>query len=208
MELNHRLQVLEGEMKIVKGEIKEILAEIRAAILNRDNPFAREGAFAPVEKAPSQTNAAPAAPEPPPAPPEPVAPPPDTTHEPPRAATETPPAPRLRVVPEPEPEPAPREPSWSLLTISHLAIWVEDAVHRLGPRRVRTMLELCEIGGMVGPETKAALLRIIEPDAPEPSRTPTVNEWLLALRELEALLHDEHTDLALARAHRGTRRRR
>ncbi|HXF51572.1 MAG TPA: hypothetical protein VNM43_07815 [Dehalococcoidia bacterium] len=206
MELNHRLQVLEGEMKIVKGEIKEILAEIRAAILNRDNPFAREGAFGLVEKAPSQANATPA--ESPPAP-EPAPPAPEPPSEPPRVASEPHAAPRLRVVPEPEPEPpAAREPAWSLLTISHLAIWVEEAVHRLGPRRVRTMLELCEIGGMVGPETKAALLRIIEPDAPEPSRTPTVNEWLLALRELEALLHDEHTDLALARTHRGARRRR
>lgn len=205
MELNHRLQVLEGEMKIVKGEIKEILAEIRAAILNRDNPFAREGAFAPIEKAPSQTNAAPheapATAAEPPAPPEPA-------HVTPAPAPEPQPAPRLRVVPEPEPEPpAVREPAWSLLTISHLAIWVEDAVHRLGPRRVRTMLELCEIGGQISAETKAALLRIIEADAPEPARTPTVNEWLLALRELEALLHDEHTDLALARAHRGARRR-
>lgn len=207
MELNHRLQVLEGEMKIVKGEIKEILAEIRAAILNRDNPFAREGAFGLIEKAPSQTNASPAQSSP--AGPEPPAAP-EPSPDPPKPAHEAQPAPRLRVVPEPEPEPpGAREPVWSLLTISHLAIWVEDAVHRLGPRRVRTMLELCEIGGMIGAETKGALLRIIEADAPEPSRTPTVNEWLLALRELEALLHDEHTDLALARTHRaGARRRR
>lgn len=203
MELNHRLQVLEGEMKIVKGEIKEILAEIRAAILNRDNPFVREGAFTAMEQAPSPANVAP--PEPPaPAPqPEPAsAAPAERPHE-------AHPAPRLRVVPDAEPEPpSPREPHWSLLTISHLAIWVEDAVHRLGPRRVRTMLELCEIGGQISAETKAALLRIIEADAPEPSRTPTVNEWLLALRELEALLHDEHTDLALSRSYRGARRRR
>lgn len=203
MELNHRLQVLEGEMKIVKGEIKEILAEIRAAILNRDNPFVREGALAAIEKAPSPANAAPPETPAPTTPPEPApVPAAEPTHE-------APPAPRLRVVPEPEPEPpASREPHWSLLTISHLAIWVEDAVHRLGPRRVRTMLELCEIGGQIGPETKAALLRIIEADAPEPARTPAVNEWLLALRELEALLHDEHTDLALSRSYRGARRRR
>lgn len=203
MELNHRLQVLEGEMKIVKGEIKEILAEIRAAILNRDNPFVREGALAAIEKAPSPANAAPTETPAPTTPPDPApVPAAEPTHE-------APPAPRLRVVPEPEPEPpASREPHWSLLTISHLAIWVEDAVHRLGPRRVRTMLELCEIGGQIGPETKAALLRIIEADAPEPARTPAVNEWLLALRELEALLHDEHTDLALSRSYRGARRRR
>jgi hypothetical protein len=200
MELNHRLQVLEGEMKIVKGEIKEILAEIRAAILNRENPFVREGALASFERTPSPANTAPEEPAPPAQerPPAAAEPAPEPAH-----------APRLRVVPEPEPEPLPaREPAWSLLTISHLAIWVEDAVHRLGPRRVRTMLELCEIGGQIGPETKAALLRIIEADAPEPARTPAVNEWLLALRELEALLHDEHTDLALARTHRGSRRRR
>lgn len=207
MELNHRLQVLEGEMKIVKGEIKEILAEIRAAILNRENPFARESALPSFERAPSQTNVAQQ--EAPGASTEPAAP--AAPLEPARAPEAREPAPshRLRVLPEPQPEPAPApEPAWSLLTISHLAIWAEDVVHRLGPRRVRSMLELCEIGGQVTPETKAALLRIIEPDAPEPSRAPTVNEWLLALRELEALLRDEHTDLALARAHRTARRRR
>ncbi len=203
MELNHRLQTLEGEMKIVKGEIKEILAEIRAAILNRDNPFVREGAFTAMEKAPSPANVAP--PEPPAPAPQPEA----ASTAPAERPHEAHPAPRLRVVPDAEPEPpSPREPHWSLLTISHLAIWVEDAVHRLGPRRVRTMLELCEIGGQISAETKAALLRIIEADAPEPSRTPTVNEWLLALRELEALLHDEHTDLALSRPYRGAKRRR
>jgi hypothetical protein len=61
-------------------------------------------------------------------------------------------------------------PSWSLLTISSLMLWADDAARRIGPRRLEMMLELCEISGYIDAKLKGALLRAVDGQAPEPEK--------------------------------------
>lgn len=245
MELAQRLELLEGELKIVKNEVKEVLAEIRAAILDRQNPFALEGppgfSAPPVqvvradaedeEDAPEPENIlAPerraAADSPAPAsraeyaaPQAGAAYPSAGGHQPPEERGMTPAAAdanmdgaahhQLRVVPAgQERGKTEGSPSWSLLTISSLMLWADDAARRIGPRRLEMMLELCEISGYIDAKLKGALLRAVDGQAPEPEKAPPANECLLTLRELEALLHDEQPDLLAGQLQRAARRRR
>ncbi len=262
MELNHRLQVLEGEMKIVKGEVKEILAEIRAFLLNKDNPFAMDAGAAAIDtarikkelltevkslimtsdahlgavamgEAPAMVagngeaekrvsvemaGGAPAAAAAGPAAPQTIhvvhaaeAPSQKTSahvvaqdaawQEAPTEGDAEQTQGRLHVVSPGPAVPRHEEPErqWNLLTISNLALWAEEAVKRIGPKRLEMMLELCEIGGRIDGETKAALLKVIDSGAADPARAPTSNESLLTLRELEALLHDEQLDVIVGK---------
>ncbi len=222
MEINHRLELLEGELKIVKNEVKEILSDIRSAILDRENPFATAGFGPPTGARIQVVPADPPQEEPEPLP-EPIASP--AWPEPQQPEQPQPPPAQQLPAPMPPPEPAAlpppparlhavgaapgeedSQPLWSLLTISSLMLWTDDAVRRLGPARLELMLDLCEIAGYIGERTRSALLRAVRNDAPEPGKTPTANECLLALRELQALLHDEQPEFSAAA--RSVRRRR
>lgn len=235
MELAQRIELLEGELKIVKNEVKEVLAEIRAAILDRQNPFAMEGPAAfsppPIQMVRADAEDEDDAPEPEGFPAAetraagsaaPVSPRPEFAAAPtaqfgeehfPHAAT----GPvdgaahhQLHVLPANQERTADggERPSWSLLTISSLMLWADDAARRIGPRRLEMMLELCEISGYIDAKLKGALLRAVEAQVPEPEKAPPANECLLTLRELEALLHDEQPDLLAGQMHRTARRRR
>jgi len=244
MELAQRLELLEGELKIVKNEVKEVLAEIRAAILDRQNPFAMEGAGfggPPVQVVRADAEDEQDAPEPenilapePRAIANPSAPAPRAEYAAPQAGAVYPSAGgyqppeergmapaagadtdgaahhQLRVVPAGQERGKAEDgsPSWSLLTISSLMLWADDAARRIGPRRLEMMLELCEISGYIDAKLKGALLRAVDGQAPEPEKAPPANECLLTLRELEALLHDEQPDMLAGQVHRAARRRR
>ena len=210
-QLESRVATLEDEGKIVKGEVKQILTEIRTAILVRENPFDVESAFgrgaAALVAGITQSVPAPApapAPEPP-APrhepvqarrpkPEPIEEAGDEDDEPEPPAREPAKEPiMLRPQPTPMPSAAPEEtqPSWSLLTIAGLSAWAEEAMRRVGPLRLEILLDLCEAAGHMTPQARAALARVTELDLPEPADTPSTNETVVLLRQLDALVNDD-----------------
>jgi hypothetical protein len=89
------------------------------------------------------------------------------------------------------PAPEPRQPQWSLLTIAGLSAWAEEAMRRLGSLRLEILLDLCEAAGHLTPETRVALARVTELDIAEPEHTPSTNETVVILRQLDALVNDD-----------------
>lgn len=201
-QLESRVATLEDEGKIVKGEVKQILTEIRSAILVRDNPFDGDGGM---------TRVAPPAlsivqPEPQHIAVTPIiqvehrteAPPPPATAAatPPREPTPLRPQQDIQPIAAPAPI-APEQPQWSLLTIAGLAAWAEEAMARVGSLRLEILLDLCEAAGHLTPEARIALGRVTEMDISEPQRSPSNNETVTILRQLDALVNDdEDTDSA------------
>ena len=207
-QLESRVATLEDEGKIVKGEVKQILTEIRSAILVRDNPFDADGGMG--RSAPPLSIVQPE-PLPMPAPPVPAAAPhapkqAELAHEPEHnAAPLRDPIPLRPQLMEPAPStapaPLPEQPQWSLLTIAGLAAWAEEAMGRLGSLRLEILLDLCEAAGHLTPAAREALARVTELDIREPERTPSTNETVTILRQLDALVNDDE-DTDSARLHR------
>jgi outer membrane biosynthesis protein TonB len=206
-QLESRVATLEDEGKIVKGEVKQILTEIRSVILVRDNPFENEGMSAgrgsPVTNIVSHTQEAQPRPQPKPAPiaaeepeeepepePEPEPEKPAPKPEPPKEPVMLRPQP-APAAPAPPPQPEPEQPQWSLLTIAGLSAWAEEAMRRLGSLRLEILLDLCEAAGHLTPEARAALARVTELDIAEPAQTPSTNETVVILRQLDALVNDD-----------------
>jgi hypothetical protein len=101
------------------------------------------------------------------------------------------------------PDPSDQRPS--LLTIASLLAWVEDTLVSLGPRRFRLTLELAYFAELLSPEVRDVLRDLPQfwPEADEPERPVSVNECLLVLRQLEAILQGERvTRLPRRRARR------
>jgi len=216
MELTHQVAALEDEIKLLKGEIKSVLKEIRAALLNQDNPFTsnspglRAGGAAPTSSPdagppPADVLPLPLHPSPPPAQ-EPATSPfatqppvaqPDQHGEPQHAPPVGAPAAVAQPIPLHGQRPAddePFEPRTSLLTIASLLAWVEDALASLGTRRFRLMLELAYFAELLSPDVRDVLRDVAEiwANDQEPEGPVSVNECLLQLRQLEAVLHGEH----------------
>jgi hypothetical protein len=206
-QLETRVASLEDEGKIIKGEVKQVLTEIRSAVLARENPFDVApplpqsaqpiASVVPItiqtEKAPTPAPT-PAAAEPEPEPWPTPAPVQDARRE---------PVPLRQLTPQSAaPTVDARTPRWSLLTISALSAWAEDAMRRLGALRVEILLDLCEASAHITPEERKALSRITEMDVPEPSRAPSTNETAAVLRELDALITDgeEEPSIRITRA--------
>jgi hypothetical protein len=208
MEITSQIASVEEELKLLKGEIKSVLKEIRAAVLNNDNPFTSNTAA--LRAVSSGAGPLPVSSDTLPATPEAT---PGAVHiekhnEP--ASLETPFSP-----PAPEPIPLhapssareePPEPRPSLFTIASLLTWSEDAVAALGTRRYRLMLELAYAAELLSPEVRDVLRETAElwPSDKEPERPVSVNDCLLQLRQLEAILNGER----VARLPRRRMRRR
>lgn len=199
MELASQLAGIEEEVTLLKGEIRSILKEIRAAVLNSDNPFTSNGGAGKAPAPPSQLIAEkeePVAPEPATAGPSPFAPHPVET---PQAASQLAPVPEPATLVEPAPLHAPaREQNQdtgttSLFTIASLLAWAEDAMNTLGARRFRLMLELAYSAELLSPEIRDVLRDLAEiwSTEKEPDRPVNVNEVLLQLRQLEAIVNGE-----------------
>ena len=215
MEITSQIANLEDEIKLLKGEIKSVLKEIRAAVLSQDNPFGMNA----ISLTPPAASPAPAQPVPPPVleatpqssppisfpsptRPEVAAERPQIFHEEPAPRRQAPEAARPR---EDAPDPADDDKRPSLLTIASLLGWVEDTLISLGPRRFRLTLELAYFAELLSPEVRDVLrdLPQLWPDATEPERPLSVNECLLVLRQLEAILQGEQvTRLPRRRARR------
>jgi hypothetical protein len=235
MEITAQIAALEEEVKVLKGEIKSILEEIRSAVLARDNPFTLQGGlqvFQPIER----SAATDATCEPPPASEEAT---PGPVRAPATASDEEEPLPHvLRVErtdapPEPRdgPESAPlpamagggREvaplpataqvavpQAWSVATIAGLIAWVDETTSRLGTTHLQMILDLARFAGVIPLEAEQALVKVIKlASSRKDSATVSVNDTLVALRQLEAIFQGADSDeMLFLRRRRSTGRNR
>jgi hypothetical protein len=190
-----RLAALEDEMKIIKGEVKQVLTEIRTAILVKDSPFEEDAsprAWRPVQVVPAIAEQ-PARVE--------LVPP---SHEQPEPearphASQSPAEQHGSAVPRHPFGSSSRSPegaAWSLLTIASIATWAEEAVQRVGAQRLAILLDLCHASGYLTSDTRAALGRITELEVPAPENPPSPTDVTVLLRQLDALLQDQHRDVS------------
>ena len=96
-------------------------------------------------------------------------------------------------VPEAPPAPERERPSWSLPALAGLAVWAEDALLALGPRRFHFVLDLATFAELLSREAQEVLSGLIDADAlsQEDERPLNVNECLVVLRQLDAIVHGE-----------------
>lgn len=221
--LSSKVAAIEDEMRIIKGEVKQVLTEIRSAILVQDNPF-EEATSKPraiqivpaVAEEPARVEIVMPHSEPQPSVIATAVPHPDDVPSAPPAAVAQPamvpadamvapiavPAPAAG--PQPQPPMATQAPTartqapqgrWSLLTVASLAAWAEDALQKLGSKRLAMLLDLCEVSGYLTPDARQALARVAELDAPEPEERASAMDTTVLLRQLDALLQGEPSDL-------------
>ena len=218
MELTQQVTELDKDFKLLKGEIKNILKELRTAVLNNDNPFALDKGDPDAAAAPPTFRAVsreePAEEETPEEEPEeessdsleggPSTPPGDLAGGPSTPPGDSPalsgPTP-LQTEPEETPgeEETPEEeetpaPAWNLLTIASLAAWAEESLVSLGPKRLRFVLELACFADVVSPEVQEMLSGVIElapADEKREDRPMNVNDCLVVVRQLEAIIQGE-----------------
>lgn len=105
-------------------------------------------------------------------------------------------------------EPQRERPAWSLPALAGLAVWAEDSLASLGPRRFHFVLDLATFSGLLSPEAREVLSGLIDADSlsHEEERPLNVNECLVVLRQLDAIVHGEKI-MKLPRR-RGIRHRR
>jgi hypothetical protein len=216
--LSSKIAGLEDEMRIIKGEVKQVLTEIRSAILTQDNPFEEGGsqraprsiqivpsmaaeptrveivmpkpessppAGTPAHAEPTQHQKAPD--------PQPLHPAAQTYEEPPMVEA---PIQQRQETARPTPTPRqiaspPKQTRWSLLTVASLAAWVEEAIGRLGAKRLALLLDLCEVSGYLTSEARQALGGVGDLEIEEPTEVVSPMEVTVLLRQLDALLQGE-----------------
>jgi hypothetical protein len=217
MEITAQIAALEEEVKLLKGEIKSILEEIRTSVLTRDNPFTLQSGlpvFQPIERS-EPTGKDPPAPEEvhpgaarapataseveDPLPHvlrvEPTATPPET-----RDGPESAPLPPVagggpEVTPLPTMAEAALPQAWSVSTIAGLIAWVDETTSRLGTTHLQMILDLAPFAGLIPPEAEEALLKIVKlASSRKDSATVSVNDTLVALRQLEAIFQGAESD--------------
>lgn len=104
-------------------------------------------------------------------------------------------------------EPAGAGQSWNIMTIAGLAVWAEDALEALGPRRFQFVLQLATFGELIPEEAREVLNGLAGAAPEEKNELPTnVNECLVVLRQLEAIVNGER--LSQLPRLRGRRHRR
>jgi len=229
MEITAQIAALEEEVKLLKGEIKSILEEIRTTVLARDNPFASQGGlpvFQPIERSGAASEPAPASEEAPPS----VTRAPATASEDPlphvlrveptappetRGGPESAPLPTMagggpEVTPLPAMVEAAVPQAWSVSTIAGLIAWVDETTSRLGTTHLQMILDLAPFAGLIPPEAEEALLKVVKlASSRKDSATVSVNDTLVALRQLEAIFQGAESDeMSFLRRRRSTGRNR
>ena len=109
-----------------------------------------------------------------------------------RTASEGAARPALTIIrPLEEEDEGPPAQRWNLLTIASLAAWVEEAVETLGSKTFQTVLELSCFADILTPEMRNVLSSIgqVAPQPEEEGQPMNINECLVVLRQLEAILH-------------------
>lgn len=192
MELGSKVAALEEEITILKGEIKTILQEVRTAVLARENPFAadaHENLHIPPSSVPEP---APLAAEPEPEAPSPITP-----------LTATPSTDNEQRAENPAGEAnAPRQlvsdervgRRWSVSGLAALMSWTQETASRMDASDLDIVLSLAHYGGLVDEELVTTLTKLSAPlfesNQDAEARPRGVSDYLLALRELAAILED------------------
>jgi hypothetical protein len=111
-----------------------------------------------------------------------------------QAAPETPMATgNPRVMPTP---PAPEAPArWSVSTIASLVAWVDETTSRLDTTHLHIVLDLARFAGLLPQEAEEALIKVIKlASSRKDSAGVSVNDTLVALRQLEAIVQEPGSD--------------
>lgn len=197
MDLTAKVAALEEEVNVLKGEIKLILQELRTAILARENPFTMattESLALPAslreERGPSIDRGA------------------------------APPAPVAEVVPVLPPEPAVVKPAplrmeakapaapvsfetprLDVPRLAALVSWTQETARSLSVADLSIVLSLARYGGLIEADLEATLAKIGKNVNGQTTARAGIGDLLLALRQFEALIGDEHrgTDAASGR---------
>jgi hypothetical protein len=192
MELGSKVTLLEEEIAILKGEIKTILQEVRTAVLARENPFAVDAheypqlASLPAEPAPatgtpeaaSPANVVPFSRMP-------EAEPQTNLYTPFSGRDETDAA-------RPTTGAPPAKRRWSAGSLATLVAWTQETAARMDASDLDIVLSLARYGGLIDAELEATLTKLSAPLlAPNPApKQKGVSDYLLALRELSALIEE------------------
>jgi len=93
---------------------------------------------------------------------------------------------------------------WSVSTIASLVAWVDETTSRLGPTHLHMILDLAGFAGLLPLEAEEALLKVVKlASSRKDSATVSVNDTLVALRQLEAVFQGaEDDELSLSRRRR------
>jgi hypothetical protein len=186
MDLTPRVEALEQEVSVLKNEIKAILQEVRTAVLAHDNPFASASAAVP-----SSSHAA----SPQPAP-RPVEEPEPAVLRPVPAADQDKPSPRalpsqLDTVSQAPLEAAAKQPGsgrrWSRQELATFMEWAQDVTARFGRKELAVMLGISRHGGLISPQLEETLLKLGETLGLAESKPASLSDFMLSLRELDAL---------------------
>jgi len=193
MELGSKVTALEEEIAVLKGEIKTILQEVRTAVLARENPFA-------VDAYETPQVAVPAEPVPAPAPVEQETPAevvqlPATTEPQQTDSQSYPPQPRVA-----DETDAARHATvtklakrrWSVGALATLVAWTQETASRMDASDLDIILSLARYGGLIDEELEATLTKLSAPllTPNQEPRNKGVSDYLLALRELAALIEE------------------
>jgi hypothetical protein len=106
----------------------------------------------------------------------------------------------IRPAPAPDPPPAPiapvvQERSWSVQTIAGLVAWADETASRLGTAHLQMVLELARFADLIPSDAEEPLLKVIKlASSRKDSAAASVNDCLVALRQLEAIFDGELSD--------------
>jgi len=99
---------------------------------------------------------------------------------------------------------------WSVSTIASLVAWVDETTTRLGSTHLHMILDLARFAGLLPQEAEEALHKVIKlASGRKDTDTVSVNDTLVALRQLEAIFQGaESDDLSSLRRRRSAGRNR
>jgi hypothetical protein len=84
---------------------------------------------------------------------------------------------------------------WSVSTIAGLIAWVDETTSRLGTTHLQMILDLARFAGLIPPDAEEALMKVIKlASSRKDSATVSVNDTLVAVRQLEAIFQATESD--------------
>ena len=85
--------------------------------------------------------------------------------------------------------------AWSVAAIANLVAWVDETTSRLGPTHLHMIIDLARFAGLLPQEAEETLLKVIKlASSRKDSTTASVNDILVALRQLEAIFQGAEAD--------------
>jgi hypothetical protein len=193
MELGSKVTALEEEIAVLKGEIKTILQEVRTAVLARENPFVAEPRESlqvvdlpavSITPAPTEEETAPRVVQ--------MQPPSESQQRDTQNYLSQPPVADETDAARPSATTQPAKRRWSVGALATLVGWTQETASRMDASDLDIVLSLARYGGLIDEELEATLTKLSAPLL-TPNQEPRhkgVSDYLLALRELSALIEE------------------